>query len=145
MEGKPGLVQLCYCTICRKTASGGGYAINIAAEYGTLHVTGDENISVYQAQQVDEKGASYQSEGRRNFCRLCGSALWHYDTRWPELMHPFASAIDTELPKPPEKTHIFLASKPSWLEPCLEASDKKFDKYPEESIAAWHQRLGLEA
>ena len=31
--------QLCYCTICRKTAGGGGYAINIMGAAATLKVT----------------------------------------------------------------------------------------------------------
>ena len=31
--------QLCYCTICRKTAGGGGYAINLMAVAGTLEIT----------------------------------------------------------------------------------------------------------
>jgi len=28
--------NLCYCSICRKTAGGGGYAINLGGEFGTL-------------------------------------------------------------------------------------------------------------
>ena len=32
--------QLCYCSICRKTAGGGGYAINLSAVADTLEVTG---------------------------------------------------------------------------------------------------------
>jgi hypothetical protein len=31
------------------------------------------------------------------FCSVCGSALWVWDPRWPERVHPFASAIDTDL------------------------------------------------
>jgi len=32
--------QRCYCSICRKTQGGGGYAINLGAEAATLRVTG---------------------------------------------------------------------------------------------------------
>ena len=32
--------NLCYCSICRKTAGGGGYAINLGATHGTLAVCG---------------------------------------------------------------------------------------------------------
>jgi hypothetical protein len=42
------------------------------------------------------------------------SALWLWDPTWPELVHPFASAIDTDLPVPPERTHLMLGSKASW-------------------------------
>ena len=45
---------------------------------------------------------------------------------------------------PPERTHLMLGSKAAWVEPCLGPKDKTFDRYPEESLAAWHQRLGLE-
>ena len=30
----------CYCSICRKTGGGGGYAINLGAEYESLEVEG---------------------------------------------------------------------------------------------------------
>jgi hypothetical protein len=44
----------------------------------------------------------------------------------------------------PERTHLMLNSRSSWVKPCLEDGDRTFAEYPEESIAAWHQRLGLE-
>jgi hypothetical protein len=37
-----------------------------------------------------------------------------------------------------------VGSKASWVELHEGANDKVFDKYPDESIAAWHKRLGLE-
>ena len=65
--------QACYCSICRKTAGGGGYAINLGADAGTLEVEGGENISVYEASSQD-RGAP-----ERNFCRRCGSFLWLFN------------------------------------------------------------------
>ena len=85
-----------------------------------------------------------ESPGQRHFCSICGSALWVWDPRWPDLIHPFASAIDTDLPVPPERTHIMLSSKASWVEIHKGENDQEFDGYPDESIAAWHQRLNLE-
>jgi hypothetical protein len=58
-------------------------------------------------------------------------------------VHPLASAIDTPLPKPPERTHLMLGSKAPWVEPAIGPEDQTFDEYPKESIAAWHERLGL--
>ena len=137
--------NLCYCSICRKTAGGGGYAINLSARYKTLKVTGRKNITVYRARMRDEAtGKITKSTGRRNFCKKCGSTLWLWDPQWPELVHPFASAIDTDLPVPPERTHLMLGSKANWVPVFSGPRDKKFDEYPEESIAEWHQRLGLE-
>ncbi|NNC63250.1 MAG: GFA family protein, partial [Gammaproteobacteria bacterium] len=135
----------CYCSICRKTAGSGGFAINLGADYSTLEIQGKDSISIYSAEILDEQsGENRQSSAQRSFCDQCGSALWVWDPRWPELVHPFASAIDTELPVPPEHTHLMMASRASWIEPHIEAHDKVFERYPDESIAAWHQRLGLE-
>lgn len=137
--------NLCYCSICRKTAGGGGYAINLGADYSTLEVFGEENIAVFHANIKDEEtGAVRESPGERRFCRVCGTALWVWDPRWPELVHPFASAIDTDLPVPPERTHMMLSSKPAWVNTPAAENDKYFDAYPEESLAEWHRRLGLE-
>lgn len=135
--------NLCYCSICRKTAGGGGFAINLGADHDSLAVEGREHISVYRVAFRDEQGNETLSEGHRSFCSRCGSALWVWDSRWPELLHPFASAIDTPLPVPPERTHLMLGSKANWVEPCVADHDKCFDEYPDESLAEWHQRLGL--
>lgn len=85
-----------------------------------------------------------KSSGERHFCKHCASALWVYDPSWPELVHPFASAIDTELPVPPERVHLLLDSKAAWVEVEAKEGDQCFAGYPEESLAEWHQRRGLE-
>ena len=100
-------------------------------------------MSVYQAELPDGEGRMQTSEARRSFCSHCASALWVWDPRWPELVHPFASAIDSELPVPPEHTHLMLGSKAAWVPVHAGAGDKTFDGYPEESLAEWHRRLGL--
>ena len=132
--------MLCYCSICRKTAGAGGYAINIGAETASLKIEGAEHIRSYRARLHDGE----TSPAERKFCGACGSALWVWDPRWPDLVHPHASAIDTALPLPPEHTHLMLGSRAPWAEPCVGPQDRTFDGYPEESIAAWHHRLGLE-
>jgi hypothetical protein len=138
--------NLCYCGVCRKTAGGGGFAINLGAEADTLEVDGREQVRVYHARIGDpEDGEPHESPAERHFCGICGSALWLWDPRWPELIHPFASAIDTPLPTPAERTHLMLEFKASWVEPAIGPRDQQFARYPEESIAAWHQRLGVTA
>jgi hypothetical protein len=131
--------QRCYCSICRKTQGGGGYAINLSGDAETLKVTGKKFISVYRA-MIKKK----RSTAERSFCKNCGSALWLYDPTWPELIHPFASAIDTKLPRAPESTHLMLEFMADWVVPQVGKKDKCFEGYPEESIAEWHERLGLE-
>lgn len=41
--------QRCYCSICRKSAGGGGYAINIMGDAATLKVTGRRDVRVWHA------------------------------------------------------------------------------------------------
>ena len=136
--------QRCYCSVCRKTQGGGGYAINLSAEAKTLKVTGRKRIKLYHARIKNPEDARvHTSPAERAFCKDCGSALWLFSPEWPELIHPFASAIDTKLPVPPEHTHLMLAFKASWVEPQLGRRDKRFRHYPKESIADWHERLGL--
>ena len=94
----------CYCSICRKTAGGGGYAINLGGEAETLSVKGKRSLKVYRARLEDDS----ESPAERRFCGRCGSALWVWDPRWPALIHPFASAIDSALPAPPERCHIMV-------------------------------------
>src|ERR1700736_729025 len=79
----------------------------------------------------------------RGYCKHCGTPLWVSDEQWPELVHPFASAIDTELPKPPSSVHLLLRDKASWVEPQIGPNDDCFDGYPELSIEDWHKKHGL--
>ena len=136
--------NLCYCECCRKTAGTGGYAINLGGDHASLEVEGEDHTQVYRAEFTDpETGETKQKSAHRYFCKTCGTALWAWDPRWPELVHPFASAIDTELPGPPERTHLMLQFKAPWVEAQAKPCDSSFEGYPEESISAWHARLGL--
>lgn len=136
--------QRCYCSICRKTQGGGGYAINIGGDAGSMKIRGRDNISIYHA-RLKEPGVkrAHASTAERHFCKRCGSALWLFSPEWPELIHPFASAIDTPLPVPPERVHLLLEFKAPWVEVEAKPHDKQFEGFPEESLAEWHERLGL--
>jgi hypothetical protein len=65
------------------------------------------------------------------------------DPNQPELVHPFASAIDTPLPKPPERDHIMLDYAAPWCEVPAGPNECHFHEFPDESLARWHQRQGL--
>jgi len=131
----------CYCSICRKTQGGGGYAINLGGDFATLAVEGMHHVSIYRAK--DSRSPGGVSPLARHFCGLCGSGLWCYDPRWPDLVHPFASAIDTPLPVPPSHVNLMTAYKAPWCAVEEGSGDKSFNEYPDESIAAWHERQGL--
>jgi hypothetical protein len=134
--------QRCHCSICRKTAGGGGYAINLGAWKKSLKVKGREHLAVYRA-RIEEDGKIRVSRGQRNFCRHCASALWMYDPSWPTLVHPFASAIDTPLPPPPERVHINLEFKAPWVQVRRGKHDPHYAQYSDESLEDWHRRHGL--
>jgi len=139
---EPWPYQRCYCSICRKTG-GGGYMINLGANHQSLEVQGEEHLKVYRA-QVERGGALVESAHQRFFCGECGSHLWAWNERWPDLMHPVASAIDTPLPKPSANVHVMLGSKAPWVEVEGKEGDARFDAYPELSLADWHAQHGYE-
>lgn len=129
----------CYCSICRKTAGTGGYAINLGADARTFQLhSGQDAVRIYRA-RIDGK----ESTGQRHFCGHCGTALWLYDKTWPELIHPHAGAIDTPLPVPPDNVHMLLDSKAAWVQVEGRPGDARFEHFPKESLAEWHRRHGL--
>jgi hypothetical protein len=137
--------QRCYCSICRKTDGGGGYAINLGADARTLVVDDpDDVVRIFRAEIWDDEGGACEvSTGERNFCSRCATALWLFSPEWPELAHPFASAIDSDLSIPPARVHLMLRYKANWVEPNVGPGDETFDLYPRQSLEDWHRERGL--
>jgi hypothetical protein len=134
--------QRCYCSICRKQDGGGGYAINIMGDANTLKVEGEDAIGVYHA-EIDDDSGHWVSSAERRFCTKCGTALWLWDGSWPDLVHPFASAIDTALPTAPSSVHLMLDFKAPWVVVQQGPQDELFPRYPQQSIEEWHKSRGL--
>ena len=120
------------------TTGRGGFAIILGAKADSLTVEGEAHISVFHA-VIDGE----ESPAQRRFCSRCGAALWVSDPRWPDLVHPFASAIDTPLPEPPEQVHMMLSAKPAWVRDDSRAGEVCHAEYPEASLEAWHRARGL--
>ncbi|EGN93798.1 hypothetical protein SERLA73DRAFT_144797 [Serpula lacrymans var. lacrymans S7.3] len=132
--------QLCVCSICRKVGGVGG-SINLGALSSTLKIEGKENISVYKA--ILDRGTPKESvaSSERNFCNKCSAMLWLYDESWPELLHPFASAIDSELESPEKLVVVKTNSKPDYVR--LPEGPKSLHKnYGSDSIEGWHKKNG---
>lgn len=68
--------------------------------------------------------------------------LYLYDPTYPDLIHPFASAIDTPLPVPSEMRCIKGADKPEWVR-WPEGKKSVFKEYGESSLEEWHREKGL--
>ena len=136
----------CYCSICRKTAGAGGYAVNLGGATRSMKVTGKRHLRIYRARLPSGRGSGTRlSTARRYFCVQCGSALWLWDPTWPDLVHPHAGAIDTPLPMPPENVHCMVGSRAPWVRVEGGPGDPRFDAYPDLSLAQWHRAHGLGA
>ena len=48
--------NLCYCEVCRKTAGGGGYVINLGGYADSMSCDGREFVSTYRAELIDKTG-----------------------------------------------------------------------------------------
>jgi len=68
--------------------------------------------------------------------------LWLYDERWPELIHPFASAIDSELLEPEEMVVVKTNSVPDYVR-LPEGKKKVYKNYGPSSIEEWHKKHDL--
>ena len=123
----------CYCARCRKTAGGTGAAANVLAQASTLDVQGAEAMTEFAAPDTT----------RTRFCSVCGSALYLTIDSAPDYVYPFASAVDTPLPEPPERVHVFTIDAPDWARPPASAVDFSTERNTRESIADWHRRHGL--
>lgn len=67
--------------------------------------------------------------------------LWLWDPSWPELIHPFASAIDTELVVPEDMVCVRGDSKPKYVR-WPEGKKQVNEKYGDGSIEEWHKKHG---
>lgn len=68
--------------------------------------------------------------------------LWLWDKTWPELIHPFASAIDSDLPVPEAMVCVRGDSKPDWVR-WPEGKKEVHDVFGKYSIADWHKANGV--
>lgn len=78
----------------------------------------------------------------RFFCGECGTHLYAYDKEWAQWCYPFASCIDTPLPKMDATTdcyHIMQNSKPDWV-PVPKGAKHIFEEYPDCSLEDWHKQ-----
>jgi hypothetical protein len=91
--------QRCYCSICRKTQGGGG----LCDQYRLVMPAASKCARPQEHQRFTMRLLKGEGEQRahRSSCRaafllaVCGSGLWLFSPEWPELIHPFASAVDT--------------------------------------------------
>ena len=132
--------MFCFCSICRKTG-GAAFGCNIMGIRSTLRVQGKRHVRGYHA-RIRERGKTEISEATRWFCAECGSHLYLTDDRWSKGIWPYASAIDTPLPEPKRPLSIMTRFKASWVPAWMVGHGPTYPRYPNVSIANWHQREG---
>ena len=99
----PSPYQRCYCSICRKTAGGGGYAINLGADARTLKVQDpDHAIAVFRAEIRQDDGACELSTAERSFCTRCATALWLFSPEWAGAATPLRLGAGQPARRPAE-------------------------------------------
>jgi hypothetical protein len=106
--------------------------VELAGHAASLKVEGSENIRVYRA-----------STAERHFCGICSSGLWIFHPGDPNLIFPYASAVDTPLPKAPDHTHMMTEFNASWVQIISESHDEFHERFPDESIVRWHEERQL--
>jgi len=134
--------QLCVCSICRKVGGVGG-SINLSANAETLQITqGQEHIRAYRAVLDRDTPKESIASSERNFCTRCSAMLWLYDETWPELLHPFASAIDSPPLEAPEQLVVVKTdSKPDYVR-LPEGPKQVYKRFGWDSIENWHRKHG---
>ncbi|KAF3384262.1 putative glutathione-dependent formaldehyde-activating enzyme [Penicillium rolfsii] len=161
--------QLCACSICRKVGGYSG-SVNLGGIADSLKVLKGQDLIKYvhpvgftrfpanipspfiqrsltpacrKYNAIKDRGTPNEKlcSSERNFCSNCSTMLWLWDHHWPELIHPFASAIDTELPEPAEMVCVMESSKPTWVR-WPEGKKSTHTRYNKESLEEWHKNHG---
>jgi hypothetical protein len=133
--------MFCFCSICRKTG-GGAFGCNVMGISKTLRVTGRRSLRAYHARIREPRKRTVISEATRWFCAACGTHLYLTDERWPDGVWPYVAAIDTPLPEPEEPISIMTGSKAAWVPRWMLSHGPTYTRFPDVSIAAWHEREG---
>ena len=102
IEGDPGGVAYCHCSMCRRQT--GHFYATISIKREQLTIDGEASVSWYAS----------SDEARRGFCARCGSALF-----WKSTASNDIAVLAGSLDKPTGlqgEGHIFVADKGDYYE-----------------------------
>ncbi|MGG7607065.1 GFA family protein [Massilia sp. BKSP1R2A-1] len=97
----------CFCTMCQKQhGAGAGTYANVAR--ADLHIErGEDNITEFASSE----------QGRRAFCRRCGSTLFWRSEETPDRIAVTLGTLDTPFTDP-VRIELHTDTRPSWLPHC---------------------------
>ncbi|KAG8741345.1 hypothetical protein FRC10_002962 [Ceratobasidium sp. 414] len=113
-------------------------SVNIMGLTKSLSIEGESNLKSYTPKN-SETGEPLTS--KRFFCQHCASMLWLHDPTYGDWTYPFASPIDSPLPKAENTLTIMRSSCPDYV-PVPEGS-VPLQKYNDQGIEEWHKSRGL--
>jgi hypothetical protein len=121
IDGELGAFGYCHCTSCRK-ASGSAHGANVGVDKGRFHLlAGAELLREYES-----------SPGKlRVFCSRCGSPMYAYLTKSPDVIRVRLGSLDTPLHDRP-RAHTWVSDKATW-EP-IEDSVPQFPEWAPKSV-----------
>ncbi|KAJ7720850.1 Mss4-like protein [Mycena maculata] len=135
--------QLCFCSICRKVGGVGG-SINLGGYYETLNLDENSEEFISKYSPVLDRGTPEEriATSERNFCSKCSAMLWLHDPTWPDLVHPFASAIDSPLQVPKKLVCVKMVDKPEYVR-LPDGAKEVYANYGQFSLEDWHKKNNL--
>lgn len=111
----------CHCTKCRK-ASGSAHAANAGVDRADVELTDTHG---YLREFESSPGT------RRAFCSNCGSPLFAWQTRTPEIIRIRLGTLDTPF-LARAKAHTWVSHKATW--DVIEGTLPQFDEWPPRDV-----------
>lgn len=96
----------CHCSMCQR-AHGAAFVtwIGVPEEQFDI-VAGRDTVQWYAS----------SPEGRRGFCRHCGSSLFFRSSRWPGEVHVARACVPGEIDREPDED-VHTDTRAAWLHP----------------------------
>lgn len=121
IEGELSDFGYCHCGSCRKS-SGSAFGANAGVKRSKLQFT-DTNGLLREFESSPGK--------RRAFCSRCGSPLYAYLTKTPDMVRIRLGSLDTRLNKT-AKAHTFVRDKADW--DVIEGPLPRYDEWADKAV-----------
>lgn len=94
----------CYCTMCQKQHGAGSGSYANVDSAGFVLVQGADLVTEYASSE----------QGRRGFCKVCGSTLFWRSTQTPDRIAVTLGTLEPAYTGPVER-ELYHDTKPQWL------------------------------